>query len=141
MKFQFHSGSIKRSSNIDPITDLDEFQFHSGSIKSCHKGVVEYGRPRFNSTVVRLKEDSKTETEIAAIAFQFHSGSIKSLEHEQKERYHHRFQFHSGSIKSSHRVNCKPPKFRFNSTVVRLKAGPYSYTHSLSRVSIPQWFD
>ena len=123
--FQFHSGSIKSSSQRQSTRSLALFQFHSGSIKSVsfpilssrhglfqfHSGSIKRaGHTRrdaagrgFNSIVVRLKVSTSGFFARARPKFQFHSGSIKRTNYCDVAYSVYRFQFHSGSIK---RVGC-----------------------------------
>ena len=100
-RFQFHSGSIKRTwmwtcerskrcfNSIvvrlkgriveEYRADHEQFQFHSGSIKRGHSFLPPKRRVlSFNSIVVRLKEVGGLQSTHVPQMFQFHSGSIKS---------------------------------------------------------------
>ncbi len=74
----------------------------------------------FNSTLVRLKDNTPAGFSAFARGFQFHIGSIKRDIHATEERSKEMFQFHIGSIKSS---------------------GYFVSPAPLSPVSIPHWFD
>ena len=53
------------------------FQFHNGSIKSDCEDYAPAFSQRFNSTMVRLKENTRLMATLGIIEFQFHNGSIK----------------------------------------------------------------
>jgi hypothetical protein len=56
----------------------DLFQFHTGSIKSNkNRQTVSQAFQRFNSILVRLKDQEYTMLMNANDLFQFHTGSIK----------------------------------------------------------------
>ena len=99
LRFQFHSGSIKREQFSSFHIKETVFQFHSGSIKSFHK-----------------EQDDEKDFE-----FQFHSGSIKSIHLVSLLVWQEQFQFHSGSIKRCLLLIVSSFPFGFNSIVVRLK--------------------
>ena len=76
--FQFHNGSIKSGLLNESNTVIAMFQFHNGSIKSEFNTARNKDKvPRFNSTMVRLKEGDLCIVPRAIIEFQFHNGSIK----------------------------------------------------------------
>ena len=74
--------------------------------------------------MVRLKVDSEDLIAIADKLFQFHNGSIKRTLNRLRFSLTLKFQFHNGSIKSPRRFVLKWMKWRFNSTMVRLKVIP-----------------
>ena len=53
------------------------FQFHIGSIKNCELPSPEFMMPRFNSTLVQLKNGKFLSVILVNPLFQFHIGSIK----------------------------------------------------------------
>ena len=75
--FQFHYGTIKRASGVGPQGEVVRFQFHYGTIKREHLQARPAARPRFNSTMVRLKEYPLIR-DVEILMFQFHYGTIKS---------------------------------------------------------------
>ena len=83
--------------STDPI-GAARFQFHTGSIKSenCCRHCLSI--TRFNSILVRLKEED-TPVAKALRQFQFHTGSIKSKSDVVAHLLVNVFQFHTGSIK------------------------------------------
>ena len=121
-QFQFHTGSIKSVSMLNnDIPKIPRFQFHTGSIK------------RLNKTPVTIH---------TWIQFQFHTGSIKSTTPENAPPAPTTFQFHTGSIKRCTWSSSATEKSRFNSILVRLKGfGRQLNPTSLTKVSIPYWFD
>ena len=80
VKFQFHSGTIKRLPLQSLPADLHSmFQFHSGTIKSSDWIQAVYAEESFNSILVRLKAPNPASCRCFTCAFQFHSGTIKSV--------------------------------------------------------------
>ena len=76
--------------------------------------------PRFNSTLVWLKEDASILSQCPTTEFQFHAGLIKSFMSLNRIKKHLRFQFHAGLIKSQN---------------AKSSAGAWGL------VSIPRWSD
>ena len=78
---------------------IDKFQFQSGSIKRT--GAYFFTEPSiyFNSKVVRLKANTLEDVSGQFALFQFQSGSIKSGFSQSSESKKMLFQFQSGSIK------------------------------------------
>ena len=77
---QFHNGSIKTEYSACIVTPPLSSQFHNGSIKTKHQAEIQfYGLESLNSTMVRLKLNKFTLTEIKKGMSQFHNGSIKTM--------------------------------------------------------------
>jgi len=55
--FQFHSGSIQTEPEIFWLDENKVFQFHSGSIQTDRTSPASLYVPRFNSTLVRFKQN------------------------------------------------------------------------------------
>jgi len=77
--------------------------------------------PRFNPTLVRLKEEQENVRATQPAQFQSHTGSIKRKHYITKKHKDCRFQSHTGSIKSLMQVTFGAVEDGFNPTLVRLK--------------------
>jgi len=95
------------------------FQFHFGSIGRLFVSPVPLTVPCFNSTLVRLEDNTQITTRPG----------------------NHSFQFHFGSIGSEYTHQTEITLMRFNSTLVRLEVPATIFTISHKEVSIPLWFD
>ena len=76
--FQFHYGTIKRSSANASSNNVAEFQFHYGTIKSLGGIYFTSNVLDFNSTMVRLKVIILNYLCLRN-KFQFHYGTIKRI--------------------------------------------------------------
>ena len=88
---------------------------------------------RFNSIVVRLKEDAKKLYKLGLESFNSIVVRLKESDPDTIECRIIKFQFHSGSIKSTGWCSSNPALPRFNSIVVRLKGQKAGSAENLSR--------
>ena len=92
------------------------FRFHTGSIKSHHRMRKETDpvTQRFDSILVRLKDDQMKEAVTLFAQFRFHTGSIKSFESAFRQvRMQLLFRFHTGSIKRYRGMDRRERRIRF----------------------------
>ncbi len=100
-KFQFHSGTIKRSlSTLSVRTPTTCFNSIVVRLKGQLGTINSLPFSCFNSIVVRLKVKAFIKNPSEKTKFQFHSGTIKSSFAENARIKSGKFQFHSGTIKS-----------------------------------------
>ncbi len=80
---------------------LSWFQFHYGAIKTVEYSTDLFSlKTSFNSTMVRLKPEKKSNSQTPRAKFQFHYGAIKTLADFEKLEGYAKFQFHYGAIKT-----------------------------------------
>ena len=117
-KFQFHSGTIRRTTlslRFRTLRDFNStqvrlegplvlrlsgrsrFQFHSGTIRRGTQLRDYYQGSDFNSTQVRLEAREATGIRSAMNLFQFHSGTIRSPQ--RASRRHYRDYFNSTQVR------------------------------------------
>ncbi len=101
LMFQFHTGSIKRIAYGSEVhIDVTAFQFHTGSIKRSRRSNNRNApRPRFNSTLVRLKAAQTPDSEGRVVSFNSTLVRLKVIPAIIVTIYAISFQFHTGSIK------------------------------------------
>ena len=130
---------LKGETSSDLGSAAVRFQFHSGSIKRV--GAFVFAHPLmlgFNSIVVRLKERRSHPISRRSTKFQFHSGSIKSRIRRGQKRRSLPFQFHSGSIKRILEGGRRGEQVLFQFHSGSIKSGAVMRHRSLQRqVSIP----
>ena len=118
--WSFNSTMVRlKDLHHSPLLEIQQFQFHYGTIKSFIGHFASGGRLCFNSTMVRLKAAGIRYYWIRADKFQFHYGTIKRTRNERRRDGKILFQFHYGTIKSFKKCA----------------------EQSLSKVSIPLWYD
>ncbi len=98
------------------------FQYHSGPIKSRPLWAEMQAVPRFNTTLVQLKEHTRSTSRCRWLRFNTTLVQLKELSEIAGTKAFKKFQYHSGPIKSKYRViRIHRVSESFNTTLVQLK--------------------
>ena len=98
--FQSHIDSIKAPHPFAEGVMLREFQSHIDSIKALCSATIEMRIPRFNPTLIRLRQDSLFDKSFSGVMFQSHIDSIKAGGYTFPDNNLIMFQSHIDSIKA-----------------------------------------